>query len=152
MSHNNGTHDSTVTGINNCDSGMIHVPAQVQRDEGICIDATVEVTLSDIPDAEFIDSVSFQGTQIGGDSVTVPARLMRKLGLDGGETVTASFEKVEDDADDESEETLDKGAQDADDGESDESSDFEEMLDDVMDDGEQDEDEQEEEGLGELFA
>ena len=148
MSHNDTTaYDSTVSGNNVSDSGMIHVPAQAQRDEGICLDDPVEVTLSDL-DHEFIESLSFEGVQTAGDSVTVPARIMREAGIEGGDEVTATFEKVEEDTDDEEPESLGE-SHGATDEEVEESVD---SLDDLFADDEEDEAETEDEGLGELFA
>lgn len=151
MSQDTTRYDSTVSGNNRSDSGMLHVPAQAQRDLGICIDDPVEVTLSDLGH-EFIDSVSFEGVQTAGDSVTVPARIMRQAGIEGGDEVTASFATPEDEEadDDPSDLGQSQGAV-ADEGEESEG------LGDLFSTDDEEEsqaepEEEESEGLGELFG
>lgn len=148
MSENDSRYDSTVSGNNTSDSGMLYVPAQAQRDLGLAIDDAVEVTLSDI-DHEFIDSVSFEGVQTAGDCVTVPARIMRQAGIDGGDSVTAEFDTPEDEADDD---PSDLGAsQGAVESEEEESDGLGELFS-TDDETEESEPEEESEGLGELFG
>jgi len=149
--------DSTVSGTNG-DTGIIHVPADAQREQGITIDDSVEVTLSDL-DHDFIDSVTFEGRQCAGDAVTVPAEIMRKVGIDGGQPVTAEFEKVTSELE-EGAEALEDSAEEMDDS----AEELEEMTEslanspgasDSDDEQESEADDEEEEstpGLGELFG
>lgn len=150
MSDNDTTaYDSTVSGNNNSDTGMVHVPAQVQRDLGICLDTDVEVTLEDL-DHEFIDSITFENPQTAGDGVSVPARIMRQVDLEPGQEVSASFALPESD-DDQEESLADSPGSESDEGESDDWD-----PDDVFGEDEEedvaDEEEDEPEGLGKLFG
>jgi hypothetical protein len=123
MSQDTTTYDSTVHDSGS--SGSIYVPAEAQRANGICIGTDVEVTLFDFgPD--FVDSITFTGQQIAGDTVTVPADIMNRLDIDGHRDVQASFAKAESESDDDDDSQSDladsKGAVDTD-GESDDDDD-----------------------------
>jgi len=137
----NETHSVTVSKVNeNCDTGKVHVPASVQRSEGICIDTDVEVTVAGLDG--LMTQVSFIGTQKAGDYVTVPAELVRTAEMDLPGQFDVSFEAIEDEDD----------ADDSDVVVSDD-----DVPDEVLDDGQESvesepEAEESEEGLGELFA
>lgn len=117
-------------------TAQVHVPASVQREQGVCIDDVVEVTLFDVND--YVNSASFENQQTAGDKVSVPADFVRSVGLEIGETYPVSFEKVED-VDDEEEQ-------------SDAETLLEEMGAEVSGEEEAEEEAEEEEGLAELFG
>jgi antitoxin component of MazEF toxin-antitoxin module len=141
---------STVTPNNVSDSGSLYVPAQVQRDLGICIGTTVEVVIRDF-DHDFIESVEFENDQVAGDSVTVPAHIMRTIGLHDSTEVTAEFRLPDEVDETESELGEAPGAL-----EDEEDKTLDDILDETFgtdDEEAEEEDEQEEEGgLGELFG
>lgn len=148
MSDNDTTFESSVH-KSGSSSGQIYVPAAAQRSEGICIGTVVEVTMSGF-DSEFITEVSFQNEQVSGDTVTVPARLMRKLELDTPTDVTASFTVVEDDEETKSLADNRGSVEDDDSGiMSEMKEEFDSMAEDLT---ESSEEEEENEGLGELFG
>lgn len=126
-----------VTQVNSSDTGKLHVPAHVQREQDICIDDVVEVTLFDVND--YVDSASFENPQVSGDFVTVPADFVRSVGLELGEAYPVSFEKVEE-VDTEAEE------------QSDAENLLEQMGAEVSGEEADAEEEEEEETLGELFG
>jgi bifunctional DNA-binding transcriptional regulator/antitoxin component of YhaV-PrlF toxin-antitoxin module len=155
------THTLAVGANNNSDTGSVHVPADVQREQGICIGTEIEVTIEDIEG--LFNSVAFENQQISGDRVSIPAEIMRKTDIEPGERYPVSFEVVEDDADAEAEQEADslddeEYAIPDDEVEDDESDSLEEMLNDLEDDSgtEQEagveDDEEEDKGLGELFG
>lgn len=138
-------------------SKQVYVPADVQREEGICIDDHVDVTIHDVSDV--IDKASFTNRQTGGDKVTIPADVVRTLGLVAGEEYEFEFENAEQDdlpggiADeslDDDGEAVDNALNDAESEPDEESAGLGELFSD--DESDESDDGQEEEGLGELFG
>lgn len=161
------TQNVTVSGIGNehSETAVVHVPASVQREESICIDTEVEVTIEDI--GGIFESVSFTNPQTAGDAVTVPAQVMRSTGIEAGEQYPISFEVVDTDVEwrefdpNDRDESIDDvpGAV-SDDDLSDDTDDdtgvleeiqneADELVDEMADD---EDDEEEEQGLGQLFG
>jgi antitoxin component of MazEF toxin-antitoxin module len=127
----------------------VRVPAQVQRNQGICIDDEVEVTISGL-DGLF-NSLSFTNPQTAGDAVTVPARVVREADLELGSDYEMAFEKVEDEGcDDEPEAGSDEVDQILEEIETEvEESDESDPVDEAPS---EEEEEEESPGLGELFG
>lgn len=95
MPHNSqDTHDSTIQQSGRGDTGTLYVPASAQREQGIGIGDTVEVTLRNLDG--IMNSVSFENKQVAGDCISVPAELMRRMDFEHGQEVTAQFERVDD--------------------------------------------------------
>jgi len=91
----NGTHGMTVSKVSKeADTAQVYVPAEVQREQGISIDDTIEVTIEDLPG--IFESITFENPQTGSDRVTVPAEIVRKADIERGEQYPVMFEKVED--------------------------------------------------------
>lgn len=156
------THNLTAQGIENQDTMTATVPADVQREEGIAIDDEVEVAINGV--SELIDRASFRRPQIAGDKVTIPADVVRQLGLVAGETYEFEFEKVEasgvsgaiPDEEVSDDEDVAEAIEEAESESNDDSRSLGELFGpDDEEPGElteEQEEEQEEEGLGELFG
>lgn len=86
------THTMAVSGVSGQDTAQIRVPASVQREQGISIDDEIEVTVDGLEG--LFNSVSFTGNQVAGDTVTVPAKVVRQSGIEHGERYEVMFEKV----------------------------------------------------------
>ena len=93
--HGQSVHSLSVQSKNNTDSGLLYIPVAVQRAQGIGIGDEVQVHLHGL-DGQ-VTSIAFTGPQIAGDNVTIPADVMRMLGLDQGDVVEATFERVDSD-------------------------------------------------------
>jgi len=85
---------TTVYGVgNDCQTGQIRVPADVERDQDLSIDDDVRVVMTDV--GKYVDTASFVGTFTSGSRITVPAEFVRETGLQLGETYMVGFESVE---------------------------------------------------------
>lgn len=154
------THTLTASGFSNQDTMRVHVPAQVQREQGISIDDELEVAILGV--SSLIDRASFETRQMAGDQATIPAHIARELGLVAGEEYEFEFEKLTDEEElpgsipdedvttdedvaeaiEEAEEAVEQAEESVE-----ELPEFEELM------SEEDEDESEDEpGIGELFG
>jgi len=85
---------TTVYGVgNDCQTGQIRVPADVERNQDLSIDDDVRVVMTDV--GKYVDTASFVGTFTSGSRITVPAEFVRETGLQLGETYMVGFEAVE---------------------------------------------------------
>jgi len=85
---------TTVYGVgNDCQTGQIRVPADVERYQDLSIDDDVRVVMTDV--GKYVDTASFVGTFTSGSRITVPAEFVRETGLKLGETYMVGFESVE---------------------------------------------------------
>lgn len=143
------THSVTASKVSeNSDTLVMQVPADVQRDLGICIGTMVRVTITDLNG--LFDSVGFTNPQHAGDRVTVPAELVRKVGIEPGDEYNVEFDVVE-----ESDETEEATDDDVEESVEEAEKTIDEMLDELLPDDEDEEEEEleeEEEGLGQLFG
>lgn len=145
-----GDNTHTLTIGSDANSGRVTVPAQVQREQGICIDSEVEVEISGLDG--LMTQVAFVGTQVAGDQITVPAELVRKAEMDLPGQFDVSFDAIEDEEEpaDESEAVIEDEDVDGDiieeiEDEIDAATETEEAESETVE-------EESEEGLGELFA
>jgi len=128
------------------DTARVTVPATVQREQGISIDDPVRVTIEDI--GSVFESITFEGHQTAGDTVTIPAELVRRAGLEHGEQYPVMFEKVDESDEEATDEEVEESVEDE----------LDELFSDLIEEEEenvsedQDEEEEESEGLGELFG
>jgi len=103
--HSQSVHSQSVQTDTHGDSGQIYVPVAAQRSEDISIGDEVQVGLHGLDGR--ISSIEFSGPQIAGDMVTIPADVTRMLGLEQGQLVEATFERVDDESSDEHDESAD---------------------------------------------
>lgn len=134
----------TVGSVNETETGRVFVPVNEQREQGICIDDVVSVTIHGI--GQYVNSATFENPQKAGDRVTVPADFVRSVGLELDEVYSVSFEKVEEV--DVAEET--ESVQSDDDGE--ESDGLSDLFNSDNDTEPEPDEAEDEPGLGELFG